>query len=70
MSRNNQLVIIEKEDGFYIHENFCVDNPFRATKKNLISKYATLREAIIRAQACCDNWPVEYGYRIILKENK
>lgn len=67
MSSNNQVIIIEKRDGFYVHENPCIDNKFRPAKNNLISKHKTLRKAILNAQAYCNIYPyVEYGHIIQL----
>lgn len=71
MSTNNQVVIIEKKDGFYIYENSCVDNDFKPTKKDLIIKVKSLRKAIKEAQTFCNVYPyVEYGFIINLREKK
>lgn len=71
MSTNNQLVIIEKKDGFYLYENPCVDNDFKPSKKSFLNKAITLREAIRKAQAYCNIYPyVEYGYVINLLNYK
>lgn len=65
MSSNNQLIIGKKKNKFYIHENLCVDNEFKATKNNLLEKSDTLKEAIKYAQKYCQEYPyVEYGYQI------
>ena len=71
MSANNEVVIIERKDGFYIYENLCVDNDFKVTKDNLIEIKKDLRDAIIWAQKYCNEYPyVEYGYTIKLLEEK
>ena len=68
MSTNNQLVIIEKENKFFIHENSCVDNDFKSTKDNLLKIENTLRDAIKWAEEYCNTYPyVEYGYTIHLE---
>ena len=69
MSSNNQVVIIEKKEKFYIYENLCVDNPFHPTKKDLLKIKDDLKEAIKFAQEYCKEYPfVEYGYTIQLKK--
>lgn len=71
MSSNNQVVIIERKDGFYIYENSCVDNDFVPCARNLISKAKSLRKAIKEADAFCKVYPyVEYGYIIKLLDKK
>lgn len=69
MSSNNQVIIIERNDGFYIYENPCVDNDFIPSARNLIYKTKSLRKAIKEAHTFCNVYPyVEYGYTIQLKE--
>ena len=71
MSSNNQVIIIEQKDGFYIYENPCVDNDFIPCARNLIDKQKSLRKAILSAQRFCNVYPyVEYGYAIQLKEQE
>jgi len=71
MSTNNQVVIIEKEDGFYLYENPCVDDDFVPSARTLLVRTKTLREAIKSAQRFCNTYPyVEYGYTIQLMEGK
>lgn len=64
MSSNNSLVILRNKGEFEIHENFCVDNPFKPTKENLVGKEETLIKAIKFAQSYCRENLVEYGYII------
>jgi hypothetical protein len=46
MSTNNQLHIIKKGKKFQVHENFCVDNEFKPSKRSYIGEGKTLEEAI------------------------
>jgi len=64
MSTNNQLVIIKKKGMFEIHENSCVDNPFKPNKGTYLNKRKTLKEAIKFANKYCREEIVEYGYYI------
>jgi len=64
MSSNNQLVIVKKREVYEVHENICVDNPFRCNKNNLLKSFKTLKKAIKFANEYCDTYYVEYGYHI------
>ena len=50
MSTNNQVIIIEKGNKFFIHENLCVDNDFKPNKNNLLTIKESLRDAIKYAE--------------------
>ena len=69
MSTNNQLVIIEKEDKFYIYENYCVDNYFVPSEHNLHIIKKEIRHAINWCESYMKNNIVEYNYIIRLKED-
>ena len=65
MSSNNQIVIIEKKRKFEIHENSCVDNPFKPDKESLLKIEDDLEKAIKYADKYCNEYPpVEYGYAV------
>lgn len=64
MSSNNQLIILKEKGKYSVHLHFCVDNPFRASKDNLIKKFKTLVEAIKFANDYCIEEMVEYGTHI------
>jgi len=68
MSTNNQLIILKtksKVSPFEVHENMCVDNDFKSSKKTILKKFATLIQAISYANKYCGEYPyVEYGYHV------
>lgn len=65
MSSNNQLIIIKpkrhENSLFQIHENHCVDNEFKPTKKTLLKKVKTLEKASEFCYEYMQNHLVEYG---------
>lgn len=66
MSTNNQVVIRKNKSGYFeVHENICVDNPFKASKSSLIATEKTLEKAYKSALSYCNVYPyVEYGIHL------
>lgn len=65
MSSNNQLIIKQNKLGYFeVHENPCVDNDFKTSKKSQLVVKKNLEEAYKFAQDYCDKELVEYGIYI------
>jgi hypothetical protein len=70
MSTNNQLVVIEKNRVYELHEDMCVDNPFYPNKRSLLFKNKDLKIVIIFANNYMKTDVVEYGLRFEIKEQE
>jgi hypothetical protein len=57
MSANNQVIIIEKDKTYEVHENMCIDNEFKPSKDTMLTRKRDLVKAIKIAQ----NVGAEYG---------
>ena len=64
MSSNHQLVIIKNKGWYEIHENPCVDNPFKPAKRTLREKHRILEDAIRCANKICQIELIEYGVHV------
>ena len=61
MSSNNQLIILKENGKFQVHENLCMDNPFKPSKNTLLKELKTLEWAVKFAQKYQRENLVEYG---------
>ena len=66
MSANNQVVVVQRESGWEVWLDYCVDNAFPISAKKT-SRFETLEMAVLAADAIIKNDVVEYGMIIIRK---
>jgi len=65
MNNKGKLIIIKENNKYVVYHDYCVDNPFKFSKYNIIATETSLKDVIIFANKYCNKHNIDAGYEFI-----